>query len=150
MASMTVDTPLAQVLLYEFITGVGVGFGLQILTLIIQNEFSHSVVGTATATSKFFQEIGATLGTALVGSLFTARLVADLSAKMAGSGVSGIAIDKITPSLVEHLPEQIRAVIAGGYAEALLPLFYYFVPLMIVGFILMLFLKEKPLAKKVD
>lgn len=149
MASMTVYTPLPLVLLFEFVTGVGVGCGLQILTLIIQNEFAHAVVGTATATSKFFQEIGATLGTAFVGSLFTSRLMTDLADKL-GEGARGITIDKITPSLVEHLPEQIRTVIAGGYAEALLPLFYYFIPLLIAGFLLMLFLKEKPLAKKVD
>ena len=149
MASMTAATPLPLVLLFEFIMGVGVGCGLQILTLIIQNEFNHAVVGTATATSKFFQEIGATLGTAFVGSLFTSRLMTDLTGKL-GEGASHITIDKITPSLVEHLPEQIRTVIASGYTEALLPIFYYFIPLLIVGLLLMLFLKEKPLAKKVD
>ena len=149
LANMTVTTPLPLVLLFEFVAGVGVGFGLQILTLIIQNEFPHAVVGTATATSKFFQEIGATLGTAFIGSLFTSRLMTDLAGKL-GSGVSGLTIDKLTPSLVEHLPEQVRAVIAQGYAEALLPLFYYFVPLLVLGFVLMWFLKEKPLAKKVD
>ena len=149
LASMTVSTPLPLVLLFEFVAGVGVGFGLQILTLIIQNEFTHSVVGTATATSKFFQEIGATLGTAFIGSLFTSRLMTDLAGKL-GSGATGLTIDKLTPSLVEHLPEQVRMVIAHGYAEALLPLFYYFVPLLVLGFTLMLFLKEKPLAKTVE
>lgn len=149
LAHMTVATPLPLLLLYEFIAGVGVGFGLQILTLIIQNEFPHAVVGTATATSKFFQEIGATLGTAFIGSLFTSRLMTDLAGKL-GSDASGLSIDKLTPSLVQHLPTEVQSVIANGYAEALLPLFYYFVPLLVLGFVLMWFLKEKPLAKKVN
>lgn len=149
MGSMTVDTPLPLVLLYEFVTGVGVGCGLQILTLIIQNEFSHDVVGAATATSKFFQEIGATLGTAFVGSLFTSRLMTDLAGKLGEGASQGLTIDKITPTLIEHLPEQVRMVIANGYDQALLPLFYYFIPLCAIGFLLMWFLEEKPLAKKV-
>lgn len=36
-----------------FILGFGLGIGSQILVLIVQNEFPHEIVGTATASNNF-------------------------------------------------------------------------------------------------
>ena len=43
-----------------------------------------------------------------------------------------------------------RALVAQAYSDALAPIFLYVVPLLLVGFVLMLFLKEHPLAKSIN
>lgn len=53
--------------------GLGLGVNIQILLLIVQN--SEPSRGTATAANTFFRQIGASLGSAVIGSLFALRLV---------------------------------------------------------------------------
>jgi predicted MFS family arabinose efflux permease len=65
-----------------YLFGAGMGFGMQTLTIVAQNSFPAEV-GTATASFAFFREIGAALGAAAVGGLFTARLTARLRGTVA-------------------------------------------------------------------
>lgn len=134
--------------LYLTILGAGVGLGLQILTLIVQNEFSHALVGTATGANRFFRQIGSTLGASLVGALFTSRLSSDLADKIPKA--DNITLATITPAAVDKLPEAAQKIVAQGYSEALIPLFTIFIPIAAACLILMLFLKENPLAKSVE
>ena len=53
---------------YLFILGFGAGLGQQVLVLIVQNEFSVNIVGTATSIEQLlFREIGGTIGTSFGG-----------------------------------------------------------------------------------
>ena len=76
LSQLTVGTPLVVTGVFLFVLGFGIGLGQQILVLIVQNEFPHAIVGTATAANNFFRQIGSTLGASLVGALFTSRLTA--------------------------------------------------------------------------
>ena len=84
-----------------FILGFGIGFGMQILTLVVQNEFPHAMVGAATAAYNFFSEIGSVLGASLIGTLFTSRLTAALSATLPAT--DNISVAHITPVSYTHL-----------------------------------------------
>ena len=64
--------------------GLGLGLSMQIMVLIVQNSFPLREVGTATASNNFFRQIGATLGSAVVGSLFASRLAELLDRASAG------------------------------------------------------------------
>ena len=83
-----------------------------------------------------------------MGALFTSRLTADLAAKL--PHVDNINMNRITPDFVQHLDSGTRASSLGVQrrARAILP--SYVVPLLVVGFVLMLTLKEHPLATKVN
>ena len=148
LSRLTVGTPLLVTGVFLFVLGFGIGLGQQILVLIVQNEFPHAIVGTATAANNFFRQIGSTLGASLVGALFTSRLTADLAAKL--PRVDNINMNRLTPDFVQHLDSGTRAIITSAYSDALVPIFLYVVPLLVVGFILMLTLKEHPLATKVN
>ena len=148
LSRLTPDTSLLVTGVFLFVLGFGIGLGQQILVLIVQNEFPHAIVGTATAANNFFRQIGSTLGASLVGALFTSRLTADLAAKL--PHVDNINMNRITPDFVQHLDSGTRAVITSAYSDALVPIFLYVVPLLVVGFVLMLTLKEHPLATKVN
>lgn len=148
LSRMSVDTPLVAIGACLFVLGVGIGFGQQILVLVVQNEFPHRIVGTATAGNNFFRQIGATLGASLVGALFTSRLSADIAAQLPAS--DNINISSITPEAVRNMAEPVRHAIATAYSDALVPIFLYLVPLLLLGALLMTRLKEHPLANSVD
>jgi EmrB/QacA subfamily drug resistance transporter len=151
LSSLTVSSSLWTVGLYLFVFGAGIGLGMQILVLIVQNSFPITEVGTATGANNFFREIGASLGSAVVGTLFTNRLMSLLADGLnslpgQASGAGGFDKDSITPALVHRLPAAIKDVVVSAYNEALTPIFLYLLPLMLLGAVLLLFVREKPLA----
>ena len=148
MTTLSESQPIVVTLAIYAFCGLSIGFGTEILVLIVQNEFPHAIVGTATAANNFFRQIGSTLGASLVGSLFTTRLTADLSALLPKA--DNVSIASITPSMVDKLPDSVQQLIATGYSEALVPLFIYFVPLAIAAFVLLLFIKQHPLKSTID
>ncbi|TQL48571.1 EmrB/QacA subfamily drug resistance transporter [Homoserinimonas aerilata] len=152
LSTITPDMPIWQFCLYLAVLGMGLGTSMQILVLIVQNSFPNSEVGTATASNNYFRQIGGSLGGAVVGSLFTTRLADELTRRFAGmGGASGSAdINSLTPDGIKHLPDAIHQQIVEGYNEALAPLFLYMVPLAILAFVLLLFVKEKPLATTIE
>jgi uncharacterized membrane protein len=142
-STMTVDTTLFTTSIYMVVMGLGLGSVMQILVLIIQNSVPHSMVGVATSTNNFFREIGASIGGAFVGGLFSHNLVTylkdNLPAEASGS------TESLTPAIIAELPNPIREIIIQGYNEALTPIFAYMIPLFIVGFIGLFFIKQRPI-----
>lgn len=143
LSTLTIDTPLWVLLAFLFVLGAGIGLSMQILVLIVQNSFPDSQVGTATASNNFFREIGASLGGAVVGALFSSRLT-DLLGERMPAGDPGDT-NSFTPAAVNALPEQIRDIIVGAYNDALTPVFLMLIPMVIAGLILVIFIKEVPL-----
>ncbi|GAA5035108.1 MDR family MFS transporter [Microbacterium fluvii] len=146
MSTLTVETSLWALLSYMFTLGAGIGLGMQILVLVVQNSFPDSEVGTATASNNFFREIGASIGGALVGALFTSRLTDLLTDRLSSLGGTGAAgdLNALTPGVVNDLPDAIRDLIVGAYNDALTPVFLVLVPMVAAGFVLLLFIKEVP------
>lgn len=151
LSTMTATMPVYLICVYLAIMGIGLGTCMQILVLIVQNQFPNSQVGMATASNNYFRQIGASLGSAVVGSLFAHRLAQILTERMSagGTGTQG-SINSLTPAIVRQLPEQVRSVIIGAYSDALTPIFVYMVPLLLLAGILLCFVKEIPLATTID
>lgn len=57
----------------------------ELLVLIVQNSFPASEVGAATAANNYFRQIGASLGSTVVGTVFTHRLTGVLGSSAEGS-----------------------------------------------------------------
>lgn len=145
LATLQIDTPLWVVTGYLFIAGAGLGMMMQTLVLAVQNAFPKSEVGTATSANNFFREIGATLGIAVIGAVFTNRLTAALTdALPAGSTGGGTA--SLTPALVQSLPDAVRSTVVDAYYSSLVPIFAYLIPLFLVGLVLAIVLPEKLLS----
>ncbi|MFB2598538.1 MDR family MFS transporter [Herbiconiux sp. P17] len=151
LSTMTPTLPLWILCSYLAVMGLGLGMSMQILILIVQNAFPVSQVGTATASNNYFRQIGASLGSAIVGSLFVSRLTALLAERMpATGGASAGDSNSFTPAMVNGLPDAVRTVIVGAYNDALTPVFLYMVPLVLVAVVLLVFVKEKPLATSIE
>jgi hypothetical protein len=108
-------------------------------------------VGSATAGNNYFRQIGASLGSAIVGSLFVARLTSLLAERMSGAGGAAAgSSNSFTPVAVRRLPEAVRNVVIGAYNDALTPVFLSMVPLVLIAEVLLTFVKEKPLATTIE
>lgn len=152
LSTMTSTLPVWVICAYLAVMGLGLGLCMQIFVLVVQNTFSNALVGVATATNNYFRQIGASLGSAVVGSLFASRLVTLLGERMppsAGSSGAG-KVNDLTPHLVHGLPGPIRDIIVGSYNDALTPIFLYILPLVLIATVLVCFLKEVPLKKTID
>ncbi|TQN32370.1 EmrB/QacA subfamily drug resistance transporter [Haloactinospora alba] len=137
------------------VLGLGVGMVMQNLVLIVQNTAPYRDLGTATSANNYFRQIGASFGISVFGSIFVSRLndeMSQLPPEMAGrldvqGGEAGIS--SMTPDMLRAFPEPVRDFIVHAFAGALPPVFRYAVPIVLVGFVLSFFLREKPLSTSV-
>lgn len=147
MSTLDTSTSIYVVCGYFLLLGAGIGMMMQTLVLAVQNDFPGSDVGTATSANNFFREIGATLGTAGVGAIFTHRLTDQLASRVPAEAAREVGrTDSLTPAAVHALPQQLREAVVQSYQHALTPVFRYMVPLFAVGLVLALILPEKRLA----
>ncbi|KQY44611.1 MDR family MFS transporter [Cellulomonas sp. Root137] len=130
-----------------FVLGAGMGLVMQTIVLAVQNSVDPHEIGTATSTNNFFREIGAAVGTALFSTMFTTKLADNLAGVFAGAPAgSGGEASSLTPAAVQALPEPLKTGVIDAFTNALAPSFWYLVPVIAVGFVLALFLREVKLS----
>lgn len=94
---------------YLGIAGAGLGLLMQNLVLAAQNEFPRNQVGTVTSSNNFFREVGASLGTAVIGSVFAQRITEHLTASVSTKDFERLGdVDSLTPTFVRGLPTGLR------------------------------------------
>lgn len=150
MSRMHPDDPAVIPIAELAMLGAGIGLSMQLLVLIVQNSFPVSMVGTATASNNFFRQIGATLGMSVIGSVFTARLMTNLAEALpATANGAASASDELTPAKTAELPAPVHEAVVSSYNDALVPIFLWVVPLLAIAALILLFVKEIPLATRV-
>ena len=149
LSTLDVEAPLKVVAGYLFLLGAGIGCALEVLVIIAQNSAPHRMVGAATATTSFFREIGVSLGSAVVGTLFTSRLAVLLAERLPANAGSGLDVNSLVPADVNRLSDAARAPIVTSYHDALTPVFLALVPLMLISTVALCFLRPVPLATTV-
>jgi EmrB/QacA subfamily drug resistance transporter len=146
LSLMSVTTTRVENSLFMVVLGLGIGLVFQVLIVVVQNAAPPRDIGSATASNNYLRQIGATVGSGIVGSLFAGRLIDKLHHTLpAGATAHVPSGQSLTPQIVAKLPSVIAHIITTAYAQALTPIFLYLVPLMGVSFVLALFLKEIPL-----
>ncbi|WP_207947608.1 MDR family MFS transporter [Occultella glacieicola] len=134
-----------------FTLGLGLGLVMQTIVLAVQNTVDPHEIGIATSANNFFREIGAAVGAALFSTIFTTRLVVGLTEGLATVPpeevpAEGLGIDTLTPEAVHGLPDALKELVVNSYAESLTASFWAFVPLLALGFVLTLFLRDVKLS----
>jgi len=131
--------------IYYVILGLGMGFLMQMVSLIAQNSVEQRDMGVASSARMFFQQIGGSLGVAAFGAIFARRLVESLAAA-AGSGVHVSASGgQLDPATVDSLPAAVKHDVFVAIAHAVQGVFVWAVPAAAVIFVLAWFIKEVPL-----
>ncbi|WP_395242716.1 MDR family MFS transporter [Agromyces sp. MMS24-K17] len=150
MTTLAASTPIWLICIYLFVFGAGLGLIMQVVVLVVQNAVPAADIGTATSSNNYFREVGAALGTAVFGTLFTTRLTENLTDVFAGAGATAEqaanATATIDPATLNQLPDPVRDGVVDAYADALAPVFWYLIPFIAIAFLLALFLKEIPLS----
>jgi EmrB/QacA subfamily drug resistance transporter len=152
MTTLTGGTSLWTIGVMFFALGCGLGLIMQNVVLAAQNAVPATQIGTATSTNNYFREVGATLGVAVFGTLFTSRLAENLTGALTGNAEQAAAAgitspDTLVPAAVEAAGEPLRTAIVDAYADSLAPVFWYLVPLLVLALLLSFALREIPLAE---
>jgi len=149
--TLAASTPLWLICAYLFVFGAGLGLIMQVVVLVVQNAVEPEAVGTATSTNNYFREVGASLGVAIFGAMFTNRLSEKLTEVFTAAGATaqdaGNATATLDPQMLFTLPEPVREGIVTAYADSLAPVFWYLIPFILIAFLLALLLKQVPLSE---
>jgi hypothetical protein len=131
--------------IYYVVLGLGMGFLMQMVSLIAQNSVQQKDMGVGSSARMFFQQIGGSLGVAAFGAIFARRLTTSLAAA-AGSGVPISASGgQLNPATVNSLPAAVRHDVFLAIAHAVQGVFVWAVPAAALIFVLAWFIKEVPL-----
>jgi EmrB/QacA subfamily drug resistance transporter len=145
LTGLGVDTTKTTSALYYVVLGLGMGFLMQMVSLIAQNSVQQKDMGVASSARMFFQQIGGSLGVAAFGAVFARRLTQSLAAA-AGTGVhisaSGGQLD---PATVDKLPTVVKHDVFVAIAHAVQGVFIWALPAAVLIFLLALLIKEVPL-----
>jgi hypothetical protein len=126
--------------------GLGLGLVMQVLVLAVQNAVDYAELGVATSGATLFRSMGGSLGTAVLGAIFTNRLTSEL----AGSPAAGVGSGSIDPSAVERLPAALRDAYTGAFTDALSTVFLVAAAIVFVAFLLTWLIEERPLRQTVE
>lgn len=141
-STSNLDSSLAMVL-------VGLGFGMTMPTLVlaVQNSVEYRDLGTATSAINFFRSIGGTMGVAVFGAIFVARLRSMIFASLPPEAAAGFSLSDLAnrPEAIRQLPPAIRATVEQSITGGVQAVFIAAIPLMIIGFGLSWMLRERPL-----
>ncbi|OMG18032.1 MDR family MFS transporter [Actinomyces naeslundii] len=161
LSRLTTTSPVWQISAATFFMGAGIGMFFQLLVTVVQNAIEARHLGTATSGNNFFREVGVSLGASLIGAAFSSGLTSNLTdrigelARSADPAVLGTLAQfkdadtsSLTPALVDQLPTVLHDAVASSYADALLPIFGWMIPLFVATSVIAVFLPEAPLSQK--
>jgi EmrB/QacA subfamily drug resistance transporter len=81
------DTPQPLLWLWMGIAGLGIGPTFAVFTLVVQNAVPVKELGVATSSLTLFQQVGGTVGLAIVGTIFGSKFLEEVPKQMVEAGV---------------------------------------------------------------
>jgi MFS family permease len=144
LTRLGLHTSLLETGFYFAVIGLGMGFLMQITTLVAQNSVAPNEMGVASSSRTFFQQIGGSIGVAAFGAVFARRLVESLAAQLPSLHlkVQGAQFD---PATVNHLPLLLRHGFFVAITHAVTGVFWLVVPAAAIVFVLAWLIREVPL-----
>lgn len=164
-----VNSGSLEVLIAMLVLGFGMGVGMSLYTLIVQNALPQKMA-QATASLTFFRQIGATIGLAAMGSVmisafpsaFTAALPASVARALPPKVLSQFSdpnqllnpVQSTTGPNLPHTPQamalyqQILDTMKQALSQSLHNVFVFCLIVMVAGLISVFFLKEIKLLDK--
>ena len=165
LTHLTADIPDWELWGSMLVLGLGIGPSMAGFTVVVQNAVPALRIGVATSTLTFVRQIGASVGLAVAGTVFSTQFATRLPQNLAAQGVPQQAIPQLVKlsevlqsvgngrSILEHIfpgPAQplIPKVIAAAndaLSLAIADLFWITVIAGAVGFLFTLMLRDRPL-----
>ncbi|QWF80776.1 MFS transporter [Amycolatopsis sp. CA-230715] len=149
-AQVEYNSGLWHPLLAAFIIGFGLGNCMQTLIIAVQNAGPRRDMGVSTASATFFRQIGGTAGVAVFLTVLFNVLPGNITKAFGGHtppGMGGAVGDlQSNTSGIANLPEAIKTPVLIGFTDSISTVFYVAGGVAVLAFIVLLFMKEIPLA----
>ncbi|MEC3975664.1 MFS transporter [Amycolatopsis sp. H20-H5] len=149
-AQVEYNSPLWHPLVAAAIIGLGLGQCMQTLIIAVQNAGPRKDMGVSTAAATFFRQIGGTAGVAvfltILFNVLPGNITKAFGGKLpegAGATVGNLATNT---SGIANLPEAVKTPVLIGFTESISTVFYVAGAVALVATIVLLFMKEIPLA----
>jgi EmrB/QacA subfamily drug resistance transporter len=130
---------------FMFILGLGLGCVMQVLVLAVQNAVDYRDLGVATSGATLFRSIGGSVGTAVLGSIFSNRLQTELASAVPRSAAGAVAKVHLSPVAVGRLPPALHTAYLDAFTNALTTVFAVAAGVAMVAFVTSWLLEERPL-----
>ena len=140
-----VSTPLVVMLGGAALIGFGVGFTMQTMLLVAQNEVGTNDIGVATSTSFLSRQIGGAIALAALGGVLNSRLAHWIPRLTPRSAGLDLATLRGSPAAIRALPGPIAHGVIEAFGRSLAFVFLCLVPVGIVWVVLALCLPKRPL-----
>ena len=120
------------------VLGLGLGFVMQVLILAVQNAVPYAQLGIATSSATLFRSIGGSLGTAILGAIFSNRLAHELASQLPPGSAAGsnLASGQINPAQVSSLPPALHDGFVHSFTDSLSTVFVIAAAVVAVAFLL--------------
>ena len=96
LTNLRADTELPVLWLWMVVAGIGVGPSFALFAALVQNNVEARVVGAATASLTFFQQIGGTIGLTIAGTVLADTMAKELPKRLLANGIPQAAVDQFT------------------------------------------------------
>jgi EmrB/QacA subfamily drug resistance transporter len=146
LSTMDPASSQATIFLFMFVLGLGLGMVMQVLVLAVQNAVEYSDLGVATSGATLFRSIGGSLGTAVLGAIFSNRLSGQLQRVLpAGSVSSSKAASTVSPKQIASLPPALRSGYLHAFTNSLSTVFVVASAIAVAAFVFSWFIRQLPL-----
>ncbi len=135
---------------YFVIFGLGMGFLMQITSLIVQNSVPQSDMGVASSSRAFFQQIGGSIGVSLFGVIFIKKLNESMASKLPGAHLASGSGGQFDPVTINSLPGPIRDAAFYSISHAIDAVFWWAIPATVLVFVLAISIREIPLRGRAE
>jgi len=98
LTNIRADTPLPILWFWMVVVGFGVGPSFAVFTALVQNNVDPRVVGVASASLTFFQQIGGTIGLTIAGTVLADTLTKELPTRLLANGIPQQFVDQFNSS----------------------------------------------------
>src|SRR5829696_2118212 len=155
LTSLGYGSTQTDLTLEMIVVGLGLGAVLQTYTLVVQNATSREDLGVATSTTQLSRSLGATVGTAVFGTIMTNGMKTEIPKHLPSQALQAPQADELSdgsavgavldPNTLNQLPDAVATGIREGLAAAMHPVFVAGLPIIAIAFVATLFIKELPL-----
>ena len=139
------DTSLAIMLTGAGIVGFGIGFTMQTVLLVAQNEVETRDIGVATSTTFLARQMGGTIALAALGGLLNNRLAYWIPRLTPADANLDLQTLRGTPEKIRELPPAVSHGVTDAFSHSLSSVFWCLVPIGVVWLLLALALPNRAL-----
>ena len=148
LSRMSAGTSTLGASITMLMLGLGLGMVMQVLVIAVQNAVEYRDLGTGTSGATLFRLVGGSLGTAVLGALFSSSLTHALARALPSSArVSGHGA--LNPQTMSQLSPMLRDVYLHAFTVALGTIFVVAAAVALVGFLLTWLMPERTLRQTV-